>query len=150
MNRTRKTMLPLAAGSAIVLGLGAGSYGIARAASGSSAGTSSATASSALVATSSPSAPSAGQPWGGERSDETLLTGDTASKVRALALAKVPGATIVRAETDADGHAAYEVHMVEADGSPVTVYVDKDLQVVSVETGGPGRTGASAAQSPTA
>ena len=28
--------------------------------------------------------------------------------------------------------------MTNADGTPVTVYVDKDFNVVSVETGGPG------------
>jgi uncharacterized membrane protein YkoI len=70
-----------------------------------------------------------------QRSDETLLTGDTAAKVRAAALAKVSGGTIERVETDADGHAAYEAHMVRSDGSRVTVYVDKSFNVVSVENG---------------
>ena len=58
--------------------------------------------------------------------------------MRALALARVPGGTIVRVETDADGNAAYEAHLVKADGTPVTVYVSKQLQVVSVQTGMPG------------
>ena len=71
---------------------------------------------------------------GGQRSDETLLTGPTESKVRAAALARVSGGTIVRIETDADGHAAYEAHMTKADGTPVTVYVDKSFNVVSVES----------------
>ena len=44
-------------------------------------------------------------------------------------------ATVSRVETDADGHAAYEVHMVRSDGTLVTVYVDKQYQVVGVETG---------------
>jgi hypothetical protein len=35
----------------------------------------------------------------------TLLTGDTAAKVKAAALAKYPGATIQRVETDSDGGA---------------------------------------------
>ena len=79
--------------------------------------------------------PTPSKPWGGQRSDETLLTGDTASKVEAAAVAKVgSGATVVRVETDADGHAAYEVHMVKADGTPTTVYVDEQFDVVSVET----------------
>ena len=42
--------------------------------------------------------------------------------------------TIVRVETDADGHAPYEAHMTDADGNPVTVYVDDAFNVVSVET----------------
>jgi hypothetical protein len=111
---------------AIAFGVAAGSYGIASAANGSSAGSSSGSA-----------APSAAHPWGPQRSDETPLSGDTAAKVRELALAKVPGGTIVRVETDADGNAAYEAHMVRSDGSPVTVYVSKQLEVVSVQSGMP-------------
>ena len=114
---------------AIALGVAAGSYGVASAASGSGSSSSSGSAAAA--------APSARQPWGLQRSDETPLTGDTAAKVRELALAKVPGGTIVRVETDADGNAAYEAHMVRSDGSPVTVYVSKQLEVVSVQSGIP-------------
>jgi len=73
-----------------------------------------------------------------QRSDETVLTGDTAAKVTAAAKAKVPGGTVLRVESDGDGNAAYEAHMVTADGTPTTVYVDKDFDIVSVETGGPG------------
>ena len=111
---------------AIALGVAAGSYGVASAASGSGSSSSGSAA-----------APSAHQPWGPQRSDETPLTGDTAAKVRELALAKVPGGTIVRVETDADGNAAYEAHLVRSDGSPVTVYVSKQLEVVSVQSGMP-------------
>jgi uncharacterized membrane protein YkoI len=71
---------------------------------------------------------------GGQRSDETLLTGDALAKVKAIALAKVSGGTVSRIETDADGNAAYEAHMVKADGTPVTVYVDSDFKFVSVES----------------
>jgi hypothetical protein len=122
----------LATLGAVVVGVAAGSYGVASAASGSSS------AATPTATTSTPSAPSAQQPWGGQRSDETLLTGDAAAKVRELALAKVSGGTVIRVETDADGNAAYEAHMVKSDGTPVTVYVDKDFSVVSVESGGPG------------
>ena len=122
---------------ALAVGVAAGSYGIANAASGSGAsaplGASSITASDiGLQAASAPS-PSAQHPWGGQRSDETLLTGSTAQKVTQLALAKLPGATIVRVETDADGKAAYEAHVVQSDGTPATVYVDKSFAVVKVE-----------------
>ena len=117
--------------AAIVAGVAAGSYGVASAASGSGS------SSGSAAPKSSAAAPSAQQPWGRQRSDETSLTGDALAKVRALALAKVPGGTIIRVETDADGNAAYEAHMVRSDGSPVTVYVSKQLEVVSVQSGMP-------------
>ena len=66
-----------------------------------------------------------GQGWGAQRSDETPLTGDALAKVTAIAKEKVPGGTVVRVETDADGNAAYEAHMTDSSGAPVTVYVDK-------------------------
>jgi len=120
--------------AAIVAGVAVGSYGIASAASGSgSSSSASPSAASGFAA-----APSAQRPWGPQRSDETALTGDALAKVKALALAKVPGGTIIRVETDADGNAAYEAHMVKADGTPATVYVNKQFQVVSVQTGMPG------------
>jgi hypothetical protein len=126
--------------AAVALGIAGGSYGIASAANGSSGNSSTGSSGTASrsVSTATPSTSNAQRPWGVQRSDETLLTGDTASKVRELALAKVPGGSIVRVETDADGHAAYEAHMTDASGNPVTVYVDKSLNVVSVESGGPG------------
>lgn len=74
------------------------------------------------------------EPWGKQRSDETLLTGDALAQVQAAALAEAGSdATVVRVETDADGNAAYEVHMVRADGTLFTVYVDESYNVVSVE-----------------
>ena len=112
-----------------VLGLVAGSYGVAAAASGN--GSSSTDSTTTQPA---PSAPDPQNPWGAQRSDETPLTGDTLAKVKAAALAEVPDATIVRVETDADGNAAYEAHVVKADGTPATVYVDKQFDVVSVES----------------
>jgi hypothetical protein len=119
---------------AVALGVAFGSYGVASAASGSSSGS---TTTNSTAATSTPAAPpgaSAANPWGNQRSDETLLTGDALAKVKAIALDKVSGGTIVRIETDADGHAAYEAHMVKADGTPATVYVDSNFNFVSVET----------------
>jgi hypothetical protein len=119
-----------AAAAAIAVGLGVGSYGIASAASGSG------TTSTPTATNSAPAVPpgaNGGAPWGHQRSDETPLTGDALAKVTAIANAKVAGGTIVRVETDADGVAAYEAHMTKADGSPVTVYVDKDFNFVSVQ-----------------
>ena len=117
--------------AALAFGVAAGTYGIANAATGSGSGQAPAAAA----------APSSQRPWGPQRSDETPLSGDALSKVTAAAKAKVPGGTIVRVETDADGNSAYEAHMVKADGTPVTVYVNKQFDVVSVESGLPGRPG---------
>jgi hypothetical protein len=126
---------PVAIGAAF-LGVAAGSYGIASAASGTgSTSTATTTTSAATLPTAGPPGATAGNPWGQQRSDETLLTGDTAAKVKAAALAKAGSdATIVRVETDADGNAKYEAHMVKADGTPVTVYVDESFNVVGVES----------------
>jgi hypothetical protein len=117
-----------------ITALALGGSAIAGAASGSGGSSSSNSTPSAQ-----PQAP-AGQPpqRAGpppQRPDETLLTGDTAAKVRAAALAKVSGGTIDRVETDADGHATYEAHMTRSDGSRVTVYVNKAFEVVGVQSG---------------
>jgi uncharacterized membrane protein YkoI len=77
----------------------------------------------------------------GDHADETPLTGDTAAKVTAAAKAAVPGATVLRVETDSDG-ATYEAHLQKSDGSMVTVKLDKSFKVTSTEAGpdghGPG------------
>ena len=130
----------LALTAALAIGVAAGSYGIANAASGSGSNS----AAPSIAGQASP--PTAGRPWGGQRSDETPLTGDTKSKVEAAAKTKLSGATIVRTETDADGNAAYEVHMVQADGTPATVYVNEQFDVVGVQTGMPGGHGGSPQQ----
>jgi hypothetical protein len=117
--------------AAMALGIGAGSYGIASAASGTSTtGSTSTTAAQ----TAAPAAPDPQHPWGGQRSDETPLTGDALAKVTAVAESKVSGGTVVRVETDADGHAKYEAHMTDASGNPVTVYVDANFDYVSTES----------------
>lgn len=64
---------------------------------------------------------------------EEALTGDTADKVKAAALEAVPGGTVDRLETDAEG--VYEAHMTNADGQRVTVKVDANFKVTGVEEG---------------
>ena len=131
MSTTRQGFPKALAALAVAIGIAGGSYGIAAAASSNGSSTTSSSAASSLPVVSQAAA---SQPWGGQRSDETLLTGDALTKVRAAALAKVSGGTIVRVETDADGNAAYEAHMTKSDGTPVTVYVDNQYNVVSVES----------------
>lgn len=132
MENTRKQLLPRSVAiAAVALGIAGGSYGIASAASANN--NAATTTTTPTVTAPAPSA-SPSQSWGGQRSDETPLTGDALAKVTAAAKAKVSGGTIVRVETDADGHAAYEAHMTDSSGAPVTVYVNADFEVVGVET----------------
>ncbi len=71
---------------------------------------------------------------GGQRPDETVLTGSDAEKAKAAALAAVPGATVDRVETDADGD-AYEAHLTKSDGTKVTVKFDTNFAVTAVQDG---------------
>jgi uncharacterized membrane protein YkoI len=112
-----------------ITALALGGSAIAGAASGGGGSSSSNSSSSARELNRAP----AGLPP--QRPDETLLTGDTAAKVREAALAKASGGTIERVETDADGHAAYEAHITRSDGSRVTVYVNKAFEVVGTQAG---------------
>lgn len=118
--------------AAMAIGIAGGSYGIASAATSTT--TTTGTTAVAPTSPAGPNGPSAAHPFGGQRSDETVLTGDALAKVTAAAEAKVPGGTIIRVETDADGHAKYEAHMTDASGNPITVYVDESYAVVSTET----------------
>jgi len=125
-DKVKNTALVVSSLAALALGGSA----IAGAASGDNAAS---TSSSAAATTQADDSATRALPR--QRADETLLSGDAASKVRAAALAEVDGGTIDRVETDADGHAAYEAHMTKADGSRVTVYVNEQFEVVSVESG---------------
>ena len=65
---------------------------------------------------------------------ETLLTDGTASKVKAAALAAVPGGTVIRVETDSAG-SPYEAHVQKHNGTMVTVKIDDSFNVTSTESG---------------
>jgi uncharacterized membrane protein YkoI len=71
------------------------------------------------------------------KSNETALTGATADKVKAAALAKYPGATVNRVETDSDG--VYEAHVTTKAGDDVTVEIDKSFTVTGTESHGSDR-----------
>jgi hypothetical protein len=137
----------LAAAGMLAVGLLAGGIlagsQLANAASSSGSSSSSSSSSSGSVTTHAP--PAGVNPAKMTHGPgETLLTGSTASKVRAAALKAVPGATVIRVETDS-GDATYEAHLQKADGSYVTVKFDKQLNVTGTEdgfgAGGPGMPG---------
>jgi uncharacterized membrane protein YkoI len=99
------------------------------------------TATTATAPADSTATPAADAPAGPHQANgktETLLTGTDAEKATAAAQAAVPGATIVRVETDADG-AAYEAHVTKSDGTEATVLMDESFAVTSVEAGGAGK-----------
>jgi hypothetical protein len=54
--------------------------------------------------------------------------------VKQAALDKVPGATVLRVETDSEG-SPYEAHLQKSDGSQVTVKVNKQFEVTDTESG---------------
>ncbi|MDQ1458203.1 MAG: hypothetical protein QOH28_3823 [Actinomycetota bacterium] len=114
--------------SAAAVGAAIGGAGIASAAT---TGSSSTTAASSAASSGTPAADPAALSHG---PGETLLTGTTAAKVKAAALAAVPGATIIRVETDSAG-SPYEAHVTKADGTQVTLKVDASFKVTSTEQG---------------
>jgi hypothetical protein len=73
----------------------------------------------------------ASSPWGDESGEDSLMPDDVLAKVRAIALDEVPGGTLVGIEGDADG-VAYVAHMLNADGTPMTVYVDASFDFVGL------------------
>ena len=100
--------------------------------SANAAGTDS-TTTPAAQSSAAPTNPNPGDLSKPQRSDETLLTGTTADKVKAAALAKYPGATIQRLETDSEG--VYEAHIVSG-GKQLIVQVGKDFTVTGTQTMG--------------
>jgi hypothetical protein len=120
--------------SAAAVGAAIGGAGIASAATS----TSSTAASSTTAPAASASGSTAGQPADPATlkhgPGETLLTGTTAEKVKAAALAADPGATIIRVETDSAG-SPYEAHIVKADGTTVTLKFDANFKLTATQSG---------------
>ena len=114
---------------AAAVGAALGAAGIASAATNASTNASTTAAASAPLSA-APANPATLSHGPGE----TLLTGTTADKVKAAALAAEPGATIIRVETDSAG-SPYEAHMTKADGTQITVKIDASFKVTSVEQG---------------
>ena len=67
---------------------------------------------------------------GGPGAGETALTGDTKASVEKAVIARYPGATIVRTETNGDSAAPYESHITTSAGTELEVLVSKDFAVV--------------------
>jgi ABC-type transport system substrate-binding protein len=136
VNPLRKALI---GGTIVASTLTGGALGAALIGGTAHAATTSTTAATATApAATDPAPPAPRDPsLGGHMANgitETLLTGDTATKVKDAALAAVPGATIERVENDAEG-ATYEAHIVKSDGSQATVKLDGSFRVTGVEAG---------------
>ncbi|HUJ66924.1 MAG TPA: hypothetical protein VLX59_15380 [Acidimicrobiales bacterium] len=126
----RKTLVA----GAVVAGASLGAAGIASAASSTgSASSSTAPAANSYGNAASGAATNPATLTHGP--NETLLTGTSLERADAAATAAVPGATIVRAETNSSGASPYEVHMKKADGSYVTVELDSNFKVLTTING---------------
>ena len=133
-----KVLMAIAAMGALALG---GSALADAASSGSSSG-SSGNQNAAAPYGAPPAAPNGQAPPNGGRppgphvgrngQQEKPLSGDTAAKVKAAALAKVSGGTVERVETDADHGSPYEAHVRKSDGTELEVLVNKDFKVTAV------------------
>src|SRR3954470_10802645 len=125
----------LVAAGLVAGGILAATIGANAAGSGSSSpGTTTTPSYAAGVPGYAHSGPPGGFGGGQGRSDEKVVTGSDATTLTSKAKAKVPGATVLRVETDA-GDGAYEVHMQKSDGSMVTLKFDKNQNVTAVEDG---------------
>jgi hypothetical protein len=134
MNPLKKTAVGVALFGATMAGGALGASAIMSTASAQDT-----TTTTTAPAQSTPSAPDGTHDpaKGGHQANgitEEVLTGDAAAKATAAATAAVPGGTIERVETDAEGD-AYEAHVVTADGQHVTVKMDENFNVTSTEDG---------------
>ena len=88
-------------------------------------------AGAATTTTSSSSPPSSSERP--QRPPQTELTGGTAAKVKAAAVAKVPGGTILRAETGGPDGSAIHAHVRKPDGTEVVVLVNASFDATAVQ-----------------
>ncbi len=85
------------------------------------------------------------------------LSADVAAKVKAAALAKVPGATVLRTEAGGPDNSAYHAHIKTSAGKLEVVLVNASFQATAVQAdeshghggrGGPGGPGGHGAETP--
>src|SRR5262245_25411330 len=77
------------------------------------------------------------------RPQRQALSADVAAKVKAAALAKVPGATVLRTEAGGPYNSAYHAHIKTSGGTQQVVLVDASFQATDVvaDQGRPGGRG---------
>jgi len=133
----RRQRLAGAAALLLVGGIAGGALAATSSASAAGNSTASAPASSAAAVGPRVGADTATPVRAGEKAE----SGTDLATLKAAALKAVPGGTVYRIETDADG-ATYEAHMTKADGTHVTVKFNKSFAVTAIQSGmgagGPG------------
>jgi hypothetical protein len=140
-NRLRRVLVSGAVVAGAGLGAGLGAAGVASAATSTTttpAASSTGTAAAGAPASGSATTPPAGAPDPATLTHgpgETLLTGTQLTQATAAATAAVPGATIIRAETNSSGGYPYEVHLKKADGTDATVELNSNFGVITTISG---------------
>jgi uncharacterized membrane protein YkoI len=64
---------------------------------------------------------------------QSRLSSDVAAKVKAAALDKVPGATVLRTESGGPSQSAYHAHIKQADGTRAVVLVNSSFEATAVQ-----------------
>jgi uncharacterized membrane protein YkoI len=70
---------------------------------------------------------------GTAKAQRDALSGSTAAKVKAAALEKVPGATVLRTEAGGPYSTAYHAHVKTSDGTLEVVLVNEDFEATAVQ-----------------
>jgi hypothetical protein len=131
MLKVQKALMSVGALGALALGGSA----LADAASNNSSSTTNTATTQQPPPAAGAQAPNGGPPGrhvGANGKQEQSLSGETASKVKAAAEAKVSGGTVERVETDVDHGSPYEAHVRKSDGTELEVLVNKDFEVTAV------------------
>jgi hypothetical protein len=123
---SQKLTRSIAVGATAIL-VASGGYAIANASSGTGASGTATAATSAQPGHSQPNQRVVGQvPKGWQSGSGTIITGATANKAKAAALAKYPGGTVNRVLKLSDG--SYAVHMIKI-SFPHHVFVSTSFKV---------------------
>jgi hypothetical protein len=140
--------MPQSAIRKAVMGVAAfGALALSGSAISNAASTNSATTTTAAASSSTQQAPASGtrpdptEPGGHVGSNgkrEQALSASDAAKVKAAALARLPGSTVERVETDVDHGSPFEAHVTKSDGTQVEVLVDDAFKVTAVNQMGGG------------
>ena len=128
MNNIKKYIMPGAVATAALVGFGGGSLVNSLGANAATTASTAAPMSATSTATAPPSMPAHGS--AAHEDAETAVTGDTATKAQAAAVASVGSGTAGAVTTDFS-KTGYETTVTKSDGSRVEVHLDNSFAVMS-------------------